>query len=237
MTDSMTPADYAAINGGNGMFGGDGSWWIIILFLFLFAGGFNNGGLFGGSGASEGYVLTSDFANIERKIDGVNNGLCQGFYQEAQLVNGVNQNLSNGFSTAELSRANQQAALMTQLYNMQSAQQNCCCENKQLIGEVNYNVATQANATQSAINTAMQAIIQNDNNNYRSLHDEIVANKVESLQSQLADKNQQITALNLAASQAAQNEYIIGRLQPAPVPSFPASSLYGYYGCNGCCNS
>lgn len=238
-TDTLSPADISAITGNNngGMFGGDGSWWIIILFLFIFAGGWNNNGFGGNGGVQDGYILASDFSNIERKIDGVNNGLCSGFYQEAQLIANTNQNIAAGFANAELSRANQQAALMAQLNNMSATNAQCCCDIKQLIGETNYNIATQSNATQVAINSAAQAIMQNDNNNYRALHDEIVANRFEDLKTQLADKNQQINALNLAASQAAQNELLINRLQPCPVPAFPASNLYGYYNCgcnNGC---
>ena len=66
--------------------------------------GFGFGG--GGNGVMDGYVLTSDFANIERKIDSVNQGLCDGFYQQAQLVNGTNMAMANGFAQAELSRSN-----------------------------------------------------------------------------------------------------------------------------------
>ena len=79
-TNGYSLADIAAATGtnrnDNGFgFGGDGAWWIIILFLFCFAGwGGNGNGLFGGgstgSGITDGYILTSDFANIERKIDG-----------------------------------------------------------------------------------------------------------------------------------------------------------------------
>ena len=89
-------------NNGSGFDNGDGAWWIIILFLFIFCGWGENGrgGLFGsngstGSGITDGYILTSDFANIERKIDGVNNGICDGFYNQAQLINGVNNNISS----------------------------------------------------------------------------------------------------------------------------------------------
>lgn len=85
------PVQPANTNNGNGFgFGGDGSWWIIVLFLFIFCGwGGNWGGNRAGAGAGvvDGYILTSDFANIERKIDGVNNGMCDGFYQQAQLIN------------------------------------------------------------------------------------------------------------------------------------------------------
>ena len=77
MTMPVQPANTCS-NGGNGWgFGGDGAWWIIILFLFVFCGwggnwgGNRNGvGTTGGS-AVDGYILTSDFANIERMISDI----------------------------------------------------------------------------------------------------------------------------------------------------------------------
>ncbi len=107
MTMPVAPAN--SYGGGMGMWGEN--WiWIIVLFLFGWGrNGFGNGNGNGG-GVVDGYVLTSDFANIERKIDSVNQGLCDGFYQQAQLVNGTNMAMANGFAQAELSRSNQQAA-------------------------------------------------------------------------------------------------------------------------------
>lgn len=59
MTNELTPADIRACTGGNDSrgWGGDGAWWIIILFLFAFAGGWGNGGFGGGQGAANNYVL------------------------------------------------------------------------------------------------------------------------------------------------------------------------------------
>ena len=135
--------------GGNGGFGwGDnGALWLIVLFLFIFAGGWGNG--FGNNGGNsggvvDGYVLTSDFANVERKIDSVNDGLCNGFYQQAQLINNTNMAMTNGFGQAELSRANQQAALMQQLNAMQMQAANCCCENRAAIAQVRYDAQHRA---------------------------------------------------------------------------------------------
>ena len=60
----MSPADYAAVSGSNrdGVFGGDGAWWIIILFLFAMFGGWNNGwGNNGTNGAGfQGYATRAD---------------------------------------------------------------------------------------------------------------------------------------------------------------------------------
>ena len=87
MTDGLSASDIALLQG-NGRNNGDGfgdgnGWWIILFFLCMFGWGGRGFGGFGGNNGSgsavDGYVLTSDFANIERKIDGVNNGLCDGF--------------------------------------------------------------------------------------------------------------------------------------------------------------
>lgn len=92
-------------NGGGFGWGGDGAWLIILFLIFaVFGWGGNSWGNNGNSGGVvDGYVLTSDFANVERKIDSVNQGLCDGFYQQAQLVNGTNMAMANGFAQAELS--------------------------------------------------------------------------------------------------------------------------------------
>ena len=97
----MTPADIRAVTDGNnggygGGWGGDWSAWIIIFLIFGFFGWGGNGwgGGFGGRGSGagvvDGYVLASDFSNIERKIDSVNNGVCDGFYA-------MNTGMLNGF--------------------------------------------------------------------------------------------------------------------------------------------
>lgn len=125
MTMPVTPAN---TNSGGFGWGGEGSWFIILFLIFAIFGWGGNGwgGNAGNSGGVvDGYVLTSDFANVERKIDSVNQGLCDGFYQQAQLVNGTNMAMANGFAQAELSRSNQQAALMQQLNAMQMQNQEC----------------------------------------------------------------------------------------------------------------
>ena len=88
--------------GNNGMFGNNGDWiWAFLLFALI---GNNGWGGFGGNngGVGSNYVLATDFATIERKLDGVNNGLCDGFYaQNTNMLNGfanVQQTLCQGFN-------------------------------------------------------------------------------------------------------------------------------------------
>ena len=220
----MLTMPVAPTNTGGGFgFGGDGAWWLIVLFLFIFAGGWGNGfGNNGNGGVVDGYVLTSDFANVERKIDSVNQGLCDGFYQQAQLVNGTNMAMANGFGQAELSRANQQAALMQQLTAMQMQAAECCCNTQRSIEGVRYDMAAQACDTRNTVQNATRDIIDNANSNSRAILDFLTQSKLQDLQSE----NQ---GLKLAASQAAQNSYLVSQLRPSPIPAYTVQNPY-------CCN-
>ena len=230
MTMPVAPA-----NGGNsGGFGwgGDGAWLIILFLIFaVFGWGGNGWGNNAGNsgGVVDGYVLTSDFANVERKIDSVNQGLCDGFYQQAQLVNGTNMAMANGFAQSELSRSNQQAALMQQLNAMQMQAANCCCENRAAIAQVRYDMAAQACDTRNTVQNATRDIIDNANSNSRAILDFLTQSKLSDLQAE----NQ---GLKLAASQAAQNSYLVSQLRPSPIPAYTVQNPYccNQFACCGC---
>lgn len=240
MTMPVAPANN--YGGGMGMWGEN--WiWIIVLFLFGWGrNGFGNGNGNGG-GVVDGYVLTSDFANIERKIDSVNQGLCDGFYQQAQLVNGTNMAMANGFAHAELSRSNQQAALMQQLNAMQMQAANCCCENRSAIAQVRYDMAAQACDTRNTVQNATRDIIDAMNSGFRGIDQRLTAQEIAAKDAKIAEQNQQLFAAQLAASQEAQNDtlksYVSGQFayyNPRPVPSFSVPAPYQYTGCGCGCN-
>lgn len=146
-----------ALQNGNG--NGANAWnesWLWVLVIFALAG-FSGNGLFGnrgagqiGSGVMDGYVLTSDFANIERKLDGVNNGLCDGFYaMNTGMLNGfssINQNImQSGYETR-----NAIAGVASQLAN-------CCCEKK--AGRKIYSMRSQCRQTRSSSHSAQASAI------------------------------------------------------------------------------
>ena len=220
-TMTMPVAPTGMMGGGFGGFGGENGWWVILFIILLFGWGRNGYGNSNG-GVVDGYVLTSDFANVERKIESVNQGLCDGFYQQAQLVNGTNMAMANGFAQAELSRSNQQAALMQQLNAMQMQAANCCCENRAAIAQVRYDMATQACDTRNTVQNATRDIIDNANSNSRAILDFLTQSKLSDLQAE----NQ---GLKLAASQAAQNSYLVSQLRPSPIPAYTVQNPY-------CCN-
>lgn len=219
MTMPVAPAN--SYGGGMGNMWGDN--WIWIIVLFLFGWGRNGFGNNGSGGVMDGYVLTSDFANIERKLDSVNNGICDGFYA-------MNSSLLTGFGNAELSRSNQQAALMQQLFSMQMQNQECCCENRAAIAQVRYDMATQACDTRNTVQNATRDIVENQNANSRAILDFLTQSKMRDLES----ANQE---LRLQASQAAQNNYLIAQLRPTPIPAYASCNPWAsgsYTGCCGC---
>lgn len=236
--NDLSPADISAVvgrNNGDGMFGGNGAWFLIILFLFAFCGWGSGGwgGNRGNSGAADNYVLATDFATIERKIDSVNNGLCDGFYAQAQLTNGVQMQMANGFGQAELSRSNQQAALMQMLYTMSMDNQKCCCETQRQMergfADTNYNLATQSCEIKGVLRDNTRDIIDNQNCNARAILDALTQQRIEAKDEKIAAQGQQIFGLQLAASQAAQNQYLVQTLRPCPNPAYIVQNPF-------CCN-
>lgn len=218
-TMTMPVAPTGMMGGG---FGGENGWWVILFIILLFGWGRNGYGNNNG-GVVDGYVLTSDFASVERKLDAVNNGICDSTFALNNAING-------GFATADLSRANQQAALMQQLNAMQMQSQECCCENRAAIAQVRYDMATQACDTRNTVQTAARDIVENANANSRAILDFLTQSKLQDLQS----ANQE---LRLQASQAAQNNYLISQLRPTPIPSYPSCNPWAsgsYTGCCGC---
>ena len=218
-TMTMPVAPTGMMGGG---FGGENGWWVILFIILLFGWGRNGYGNNNGS-VMDGYVLASDFATVERKLDAVNNGICDSTFA-------LNNSINGGFATAELSRANQQAALMQQLNAMQMQAAECCCTTQRSIEGVRYDMAAQACDTRNTVQTAARDIVENANANSRAILDFLTQSKLQDLQS----ANQE---LRLAASQAAQNNYLISQLRPTPIPSYPSCNPWAsgsYTGCCGC---
>lgn len=255
-------SDIAAVTDGNnrnGDFGwGNGTWWIILLFFFAW-GGFGGNG-WGGFGGRNQSALTRgelDFSNLDSSIRGVQKGLCDGFYaMNTGMLNGfgnLQNTIMNGFNNVDnavctLGYQNQQGLNAMNLANVQntyaiqnqlangftdvtSQLANCCCENRAAIADIKYTMATDTCAVKNTIQTSARDIVDNQNANTRSILDFLVNDKIQTLQAENQD-------LRLKASQAAQNNYLVETLRPAPVPAFPVCAPYQFAGCGyGVCNS
>lgn len=210
-------SDIAAVTGnrnGDGMFG-DNGWWIIL--LFLFAGWGRGFGGFGGFGGGEGLPCATQ-ADVRAAVDQQTliSKLDQQTYGLADSTYALNNAITTGFHGVD-------TAICTLGYNMQGGFNalghqisDCCCETGRAIergfAETNYNLATQACDTRRAIEDSTRSIL-----------DFLTQDKIATL----AAENQ---SLKFAASQAAQNAYLVGELRPAPIPAYTVANPY-------CCNS
>ena len=221
-------SDIAAVTrggGGDGIWGGDGAWWIIL--LFLFAGGWGNGNGWGGGGGSTRDAVSYgfDINGLENGIRGLEHGLCDGFYE-------LNTGLLTGFGNTNMAAMQNTNTITSQLSNMAAQSAACCCDTQRLIErglcEVNYNILTQSNGINTGIASAARDIIENNNNGVRSILDFLTQDKISTLQAE----NQ---ALRLTASQQAQNAFLIDQLgTKAPIPAYVVANPYAAYGgCGG----
>lgn len=256
--DGIVPVMEVGNNNGFGNgFGGDGAWWIII--LLLFGWGRNGFGGFGGnggySGVGENYVLATDFATIERKLDGINNGICDSTFALNNTITngffGVQNSLTQGFAGLNTALLQGNYALSSQLADcccgVKTQLADCCCRIERGIDGINYNNALQTSTLQQTLCNNTRDIIENQNANYRALHDEIVANRIEDKNAQIQAQQNEINALRLKASQEAQNAYLISQLGPkcpepayvvnGPTPvNFPTNCCNTFSGFNSCGN-
>ena len=247
----VQPSGYS--NGGmsNGLFGGDGLFSILFLFILLMmCGGFGNGY---GNGSNPGttYIANDvqrgfDQATLNTGINNISNAMCNGFSNVQQsLCNGfagVNQNMSNGFAQAEISANARQMADMGQQFAIQSAIQNAGYQNAAGVADLKYTVATENCADRNQASQNTQAIITAINQGNQGIMDKLCALELDGVKGQLAQSQRenvnlqnQLNMANMQASQNAQNALITqgfanevdalyNRLSNCPVPSIP---VYG----------
>ena len=225
---------------GNGFFGGDWAW--IIILLLLGWGGNRGFGFGGGNGFVGGYDI-GKLATTNDVAVGFNNSAVLNNLNDLKLGQaGIQQTLCQGFNGVNTS-------ILTSTNAVQSQLAGCCCDLARSIDGVNYNIANNTCTITNAINNSARDIIDNQNANYRAIHDELVANKIEAKNERIAELTQQVNALNLAASQANQNAYLtaamdanqaelIRRLgRDCPVPAYVVPNPNCCYNTCGCGSS
>ena len=230
----MPVAPMGGGNGGGFGFGDGNGWWILLLFILMggwgngFGGGFGGGDLYpwmnNSQNINDGFrdqMLGTQINSIQNGITSgfgdVQNALCSGF---AGITNTMNQNTMN-----EMERS----------FSVQSALQNCCCENRAATADLKYVVATEACADRAAISDALRTVIAESNSNTQKILDKICANEIEMLRSRNAELQTQVNMQALAASQTAQTaqliadntaqtQYIVNRVAPYPIPAYTVAN-------------
>jgi hypothetical protein len=124
---------------------------------------------------------------------------------------------------------------MERSFSVQSALQNCCCENRASIADLKYTVATEACADRSAISDALQTVIASNTANTQRILDKMCQQEIDALKAQNLELQNRVNMQNLAASQVAQTaqliadntaqtQYIVNRVAPYPIPAYTVAN-------------
>lgn len=222
--NSYSLADIAAASGRNNGYGWGNDSGFLILFLLIAMSG---GGAWGGWGnngfAGQSLTRTDMFEgfnnqNVMRKLDGITQGLCDGFYAtNTNMLQGQNQlqrDLCQGFASVN-------AGISENRFDAQK----CCCETNRNIDAVRY---------ENARNTCdIVRAIEKEGDKTRDL---INANTMDMLRGKLVEKDQMLQTANFQLSQQAQSANLIHALRPFPQPAYITCSPYESrgYGYNAC---
>ena len=254
MVMPVAPMCSGGNNDGFGGFGGDWGW--IILLLLFAGGGWGNGfGGFGGANGEFPWLLTGQqninsntndgfrdammndgITSIRDGINGLSTQLC-GCCSDMQMA------LATGFAGVEQGANTRQMANMQSMFGIQSALQNCCCENRANIADLKYTVATENCADRQVLSDGVRDIIANNTANTQSILDKLCALELDGYKRDNENLRSQLNMASLRESQTAQNALITqgfanevdalyNRLSNCPVPSVPVYGRQPIFTCN-----
>ena len=168
--------------------------------------------------------MDMNFQEVKREVQNANDAVNLGFanlnsticnqqYDTARMIDGLGTTIQGGFNAANVVALQGQNAIERQLSD-------CCCKLEAGQAQTRYDMATNTCNVLNTMNNNTRDIIQSQEAGTRAILDYLCQDKIATLQSE----NQ---GLRLAASQAAQNNYLISQLRPQPVPAYPAASPCG----------
>lgn len=260
-------------NGGFGGYGNDFIWVILLLALFGGNWGNGNGGFFGGNSFDNGYAWlsngqkdimnqTSDGFNslhLSNQIEGVRDDVNDIQNAICNSTASINSNVSNGFYNSEIAACNRQMANMNQSFNnqiatlqgfngLQKSLDNCCCENRLGIANLNSTILSENCADRAALADGLKDVLINQTANTQRILDQLCNDKIDAKNEKILDLQRQLDMADLRASQVAQNAFIsqgfanevdalYNRLANCPVPSTPVYGRTPIFTCpnnNGC---
>lgn len=205
--------------GGFGGFGGDG-WWIIVLILLFGAGGWGRGG-FGGNGGCDTADLAGafNFNQLDNGIRGIEQGLCNGFYTNAQQINSVLAALQNcccdtkvqlltGFNGVNQGLCNLGYNVQAGFNGLTNQLASCCCDLERGQDAIKYEIA----------NVANNLLVAGDKNTDRIIN-HLTQTEMDKLRTELQSAQFQL-------SQLSQTDNIINRLMPVAKPAYLTCSPY-----------
>jgi hypothetical protein len=263
-------ADLAAVTGakgnGDGFGDGNGAWWLLVLFALL--GGFGNngygnrgGGGAGGVGGNEMYPWLNQAEQVndgfrDQMLNTTVNGIQQGVNSlSTQLCNccgDMQMAMCNGFNATQ-NAVNQgfNATNMGMMQGFNGVQS----QTAQLASDIQLGNAQQTAtilaencADRAALSDGVRDIIASQTAGTQRIIDQLCQDKIDAKNDEIQRLRQQLDMQTLAASQAAQNNFIqqgfsdevdqlYNRLSNCPVPSMPVYGRTPIFTCpsqNGC---
>lgn len=181
-------------------------------------------------------AITGGFAGVQQTLcqgfNGVNTAMLQGFhgvdnavctlgYQQAQGFNGIANQIAQCCCDTRAAIGGVNTGIERTGWQISKQISDCCCDLEKMNMQNRFDAQAYNCNTLQAIDKVGDRII-----------DYLAAEKTQALR----DENQ---ALRLAASQAAQNQYLVNAIRPCPVPAYITCNPYSYQqpisnGC-GCC--
>lgn len=202
MTMPVQPA-YQGSNGGFGGWGGDWASWIILFLIFGMFGWGGYGGFGGGQTGGVGSEVQRGFDHsaVVTKLDGITQGICDSTYAITNAMtngfNNTNMGMMQGFNGVERGFCNLSAQLAQ-----------CCCENREAIGQVRYDMAAQACDTRNTIQNTTRDIIDNQTSGINAIMGKLSQMEYNGLNDKYQAALAENQALKFQASQTAQNAFI-----------------------------
>lgn len=229
--NGLSAADVAAVvgNNGNGFnngFGwGDGSFWLLVLFLFGFMNNGWGGAGYGANGAAP-YMINND---VQRGFD--QQALIGGINGVNAAINSLAQGQCNGFNSVTNAISNAQYNNLQGMNALAMGLQNCCCENRAATADLKYTVATEACADRAAVGDALNSVLNSFNANTQRILDQMCQDKIDSKNERIQALENQLNMAQLRESQNAQTAAILANnaaqtqaleqyLNPAPIPAY-----------------
>lgn len=191
--------------------------------------------------------MSDGFNSQERKLDSISNGICSLGYNQLDQINGINTNIMGVGNAIQTQLADCCCKTQTNIgdvkYAIGSTGAEVSREVERGFSDTNYNLATQANGITNAMQSAFCQTNFNAQTNTRDIVDsqnagtQAILARIDALESsrkdeKIAELTAQLNRADLAASQAAQNTYLLSELKPCPQPAYVVPNPY----CNCRCS-
>lgn len=230
-------------NNGFGFGGGDWAW--ILLLLLIGGNGWGFGGFGGGAMMGMDYGLYPWLNNSQHISDGFRDQQMTTYLNSLQnsVTSGfgdVQNALCAGFNQAEISANARQMSNMQSLFGVQSALQNCCCENRAGLADLKYTVATENCADRAAVSDGIRDILAATQAQTQAILDKMCQDKIDEKNDTIAQLRQELLFARGKDSQDIQTADIINgtynRFAQCPVGTTPVYGNQPIFTCgNGGC--